>query len=180
MDDVTKRTDPRSQHISAADLIRALRLVLRVSQRELATQTGLSRSTVDRIESGALEPRLGQLDLLLGHAGWRLGVWDPSGHLEAAVAGLAHPFRDAADRHYPAHLDLIVDPQPGEWWGDRFGFQSPPETFKVNWAARELRRAQSQWDLARGPYKGRPNLPRPSAGPALPRLMRGPGAQGPA
>jgi transcriptional regulator with XRE-family HTH domain len=177
MTDATERTDPTSPQISAADLVRALRLVLRVSQRELATEAGLSRSTVDRIESGALEPRLGQLDRVLGLANWHLGVWDPGGDLGGALARLAHPFRDGAGRHYPAHLDLIVDPVPGEWWGDRFGFQSPPETFKVDWGARELRRAQSQWDLARGPYKGRPNLPRPSAGPALPRLIRGPATQ---
>jgi hypothetical protein len=70
---------------------------------------------VDRIEAGALEPRPGQLQALIEPAGWRLEIWDPTERLPAALAQVARPWRDGADRHYPAHPDLMVDPQPGQW-----------------------------------------------------------------
>jgi hypothetical protein len=34
----------------------------------------------------------------------------------------------SAERRYPAHLDTVLDPAPGEWWGDRYGLARPPET----------------------------------------------------
>jgi transcriptional regulator with XRE-family HTH domain len=135
------------------------------SQRELATASGISRSVIDRIESGAVEPRVAQLCTLLGLVGWHLGVMDETGGLQSALDHLTHPWRDGGERHYPAHLDLIVSPERGEWWGDWLGYQSPPETYQLDRAARDVRRAQSQWDLKRGPYRARPNVPRPTWGP---------------
>lgn len=97
----------------AADLARAVRRVKAANQRELAELCGLSRATIVRIEAGAVQPRVDQVQAILAVVGWRLGVWDPTGRLGAALADVVHPLRDGADRHYPAHLELIVDPQRG-------------------------------------------------------------------
>lgn len=52
--------------------------------------------------------------------------------------------RDGAERRYPAHLDTIVDPRVGEWWGDIYGLSRPPETFRRDRHARDYRRRLSQ------------------------------------
>lgn len=157
-----RNSDGDARAFVAADYVRAVRRVADASQRELATASGISRSVIDRIESGAVQPRVAQLGTLLGLVGWHLGVIDETGRLAPALEHVAHPLRDGGDRHYPAHLDLIVAPERGEWWGDWLGYQSPPETYRLDRAARDVRRAQSQWDLRRGPYQTRPNAPRPT------------------
>jgi transcriptional regulator with XRE-family HTH domain len=135
----------------SGDLVRRLRRVLDASQRELADLAGVSRSTIDRIESGRVEPRVHQLQELLGLVGWGLTVADIEGRLVDPLRELGGDLRDGAERRYPAHLDVILDPEMGDWWGDYLGLRSPPETFNRNRAVRDLRRSCSQADLA--PYR---------------------------
>jgi transcriptional regulator with XRE-family HTH domain len=144
------------------DYVRQLRRVADLSQRELADVTRISRSRIERIESGTADPRIGQLGELFGIRGWRLVVIDTDGRQVRPLRELGGDLRDGAGRRYPAHLDVIIDPLPGQWWADGYGLQSPPETFTRNRVARDVRRAQSQWDLKRGPYRAWPNAPRPT------------------
>jgi transcriptional regulator with XRE-family HTH domain len=146
----------------ADDYVRQLRRVQDWSQRELAERVSVSRRFIERLEAGYVDPRVSQLGDLFAWAGWQLRVVDAEGCLVRPLSELGGDLRDGADRRYPAHLDVIVDPVRGDWWADTFGLQSPPETFARDRHQRDLRRAQSQWDLKRGPYRLRPNLPRPT------------------
>jgi transcriptional regulator with XRE-family HTH domain len=143
------------------DYVRKLRRVADLSQRELAETAHLSRSQIERIEAGTADPRMRQLGDLFSLVGWGLVVLDAEGYQVRPLRELGGDLRDGADRRYPAHLDVIVDPLPGDWWADGYGLQSPPETFRRDRQARDVRRAQSQWDLKRGRYRAWPNVPRP-------------------
>jgi len=68
---------------------------------------------------------------------------DPDGHGRPPVGCLGR-HRDGAGRHYPVHLDTVLDPLLGEWWGDRFGLARPPETFHRDRARRDAQRARSK------------------------------------
>jgi hypothetical protein len=61
--------------------------------------------------------------------------------------------RDGAERRFPAHLDVIIEPQPGEWWGDQYGLARPPETFRRDRSARDPQRWLSQYGLGRTPRR---------------------------
>ena len=54
---------------------------------------------------------------------------------------------DLAGRRLPAHLDTILDPSYGDWWGYRYGLTAPPETFRRSRAYRDYVRRQSQWEV---------------------------------
>lgn len=133
------------------DFVRRVRRVADLSQRELAVVSGFSRSLIDRIESERVDPRVGQLNALLGMVNWGLVVVDAQGRLVVPLREFGGDLRDGGGRHYPAHLDLILDPEPGDWWADYMGLQSPPETFTRSRWLRDQRRARSQADLA--PYR---------------------------
>lgn len=110
-----------------------------MNQRELAAACAVSPSTISRAEAGRSSMGLGTFVLLLRAAGLRLVVVDED---KRRVPPLKEPpaTRDLADRRFPAHLDLILDPEPGEWWGDHFGLVRPPETFHRDPAARYAHR----------------------------------------
>jgi transcriptional regulator with XRE-family HTH domain len=137
--------------LPTGDLVRKLRRVADLSQRELASVTGVSRSVIDRIEAGRVDARVGQLQAIFGVRCWGLVVTDGEGRLVTPLREYQGDLRDGADRRYPAHLDVIIDPKYGEWWADSFGLQSPPETFTRSRWLRDDRRAESQADLA--PYR---------------------------
>ncbi len=156
------------------DYVRQVRRRLELSQRALARVARLSPATVARIESGAARPRIPVLERLLGLAGLFLIVVEPvrDGTAVAFVSPLEEvdgECRDGAERRYPAHLPLIVDPFTGEWWGDVFGLYRPPETFYRNPLLREVRRSMSR-------YSTRYDGPQPSWPPALVRAAFPPGA----
>ena len=157
-------TNPASQgwDFPTGDYMRKLRRVADLSQRELAEVVSLSRRLIERIETGDADPRLAQVAELFAIVGWRLEVVDHDGGPVQPLRELGGDLRDGADRRYPAHLDVIVDPRRGEWWADGYGLQSPPETFTRDRDRRDLRRAQSQWDLKRAGYRAWPNAPRPT------------------
>ncbi|MCO5972087.1 helix-turn-helix domain-containing protein [Actinoallomurus soli] len=140
-------------------LVRRGRRIARMSQREMARLAKVSPALVGSIESGRCTPSLAVLQRLLGVAGLFLIAVDMNGYvvqpLEEYHEADGRGVRDAAGRRYPAHLDLIIDPVPGEWWGDIYGLQRPPETFhRRSRKAREAQRRRSQESVRRGFRKG--------------------------
>jgi transcriptional regulator with XRE-family HTH domain len=127
-------------------LIRSVRRRADMSQRELAAAAELSSSTVGRIESGSLTPSLGVLLRLLAVGKLVLVVTDEDGNVVRPMH-IWDDTRDGADRQFPAHLDLILDPRPGEWWADVYGLARPPETLHRNRRYRDARRRRSQWEV---------------------------------
>jgi transcriptional regulator with XRE-family HTH domain len=127
-------------------LIRKVRRLADLSQRELARAARVSPSTVARIESGALAPSLDTLLRLLAVAKLVLVVTDEQGQVVQPMR-LWDDTRDGAERHYPAHLDLILDPRNQEWWACIYGLARPPETFHRDRRWRDARRRRSQWEV---------------------------------
>jgi glutamate-1-semialdehyde 2,1-aminomutase len=131
------------------DYVRQVRRRLGVSQRGLATVAGVGHSTVTRIESGGTAA-VRTLERLLAPAGLVLVVVEAVEEGDAALR-MVPPLRewdrcrDGADRRYPAHLPLVLDPQRGDWWGDAFGLVRPPETYYRSELLRRIRREESRW-----------------------------------
>lgn len=140
-------------------LVRAARRRADCSQRELAERAGVAASTVGRIEGGSLVPSLGVLRRLLAGAGLVLVAVDAEGRVVAPMLDDRDDLRDGAERRYPSHLDVVVDPGPGEWWGDRYGLTSPPETFHRDRWTRDARRRRSQWEVRVAQHAARPPPP---------------------
>lgn len=107
----------------------------------------MSPSTVGRIEAGSLVPSLTMLRRLLAAAGVVLVAVDRAGRLVPPMCDDRDDLRDGAERRYPTHLDTVLDPAPGEWWGDKYGLTSPPETFHRDRRHRDARRRRSQWEV---------------------------------
>jgi hypothetical protein len=55
--------------------------------------------------------------------------------------------RNGGGALYPSHLDTILDPRPGEWWGDQYGLARPPETYHRDPKRRDARRARSVYSV---------------------------------
>lgn len=121
--------------------IRQARRRAAMNQRELADTVDTSQSSIARAETGRTAPTLAVLLRVLRAGGMHLAVVDGQGRW---VPPLQEPplTRDLAGRRFPAHLDLILDPRGGEWWGDRYGLLRPPETFHRDPAARLAHRRQ--------------------------------------
>jgi len=96
--------------------VRRVRRLADLSQRELARAARVHGSTIGRIEAGELVPSLRMLQRLLAVADLRLTVVDEWGRLVLPMLTWDERL-DGAERRYPAHLDTILDPEPGEWWG---------------------------------------------------------------
>lgn len=128
-------------------LVRTARRRADCSQRELAERAGLAPSTVGRIEAGTLAPSIGTLQKLLAVAGLALVAIDRDGHVVRPMLDHRDDLRDGADRRYPSHLDTVLDPRYGEWWGDRYGLSRPPETFRRDRRRRDAQRARSVWEV---------------------------------
>lgn len=58
--------------MSAAELVRRARQNARLTQAQLATRVGTTQSAIARIETGATEPSLARVDLLVSACGGRL------------------------------------------------------------------------------------------------------------
>jgi transcriptional regulator with XRE-family HTH domain len=137
---------PDNGGLLVSGLVRAARRRADLNQRELARRAGVSASTVGRIEAGTLVPSLATLIRLLAVADLELVVIDGDRRQVAPM----EPFESATDgagRRYPAHLDTILDPRMGEWWGDLYGLARPPETFHRDRAKRDAQRARSRWEV---------------------------------
>jgi transcriptional regulator with XRE-family HTH domain len=110
------RATPWSTHPGV--LLRAIRRRRRISQRELAAISHLPRSTVSRIEAGAVMPRIDTLVRLIDAASHCLVIVDHRGrplHFDAQHEALI----DRGGRHFPAHADAVEtgDLEPIWWWG---------------------------------------------------------------
>ncbi len=153
--------------VSALDelpgMIRRVRRIADLSQREMAQRAQVSAATVARVETGTLTPRLSTLQRLLAVADLRLVVVDDGRHVVAPMQQW-QDVEDGAGRVYPAHLDTIVDPRPGEWWADKFGLARPPETFRRNRGIRDLERRRSQWEVRVAQHRGVPPPSEPIGG----------------
>ena len=127
-------------------IIRQVRRKADFSQRELAKFAKLSPAAVGAIESGHLTPSLPALMRLLNAANCQLVVVDADGRLVVPLL-VWKGVRDGAGRRFPAHLDVILDPEWGEWWADGYGLVRPPETFRRNRRFRDWQRRQSRRDV---------------------------------
>ena len=143
--------------------LRAARRSADLSQRQLAERAGVSRTVVERIESGETDsPRLGTVLRLLSAAGCPLRL-QPVDGAERPTGGPSHTperedlhLRDRAGRHYPAHLDVRPVAAFGSWWGDWLYLSTsaqriwhlaprlrPDRTFDLSREKRDYARAQT-------------------------------------
>jgi transcriptional regulator with XRE-family HTH domain len=113
-----------------------------MSQRELAARAKVAPSTVAKIEKGTITPGLRLFEAVLDAAGLFLVVADPDGNVLQPLEEFPLAV-DNAGRRYPAHLDLIIEPEPSEWWAGRYGLARPPETFHRDPVSVRRRRRES-------------------------------------
>ncbi|WP_433506093.1 helix-turn-helix domain-containing protein [Pseudonocardia halophobica] len=140
-----RRPPPGSLDVSG--LVRAVRRRADLSQRELAQKAGVAVSTVGRIEARRLVPTVAALERLLALAGLALVAVDERYVLVEPQRDVPRDgMRDGAGRRYPAHLDVIVQPGSGEWWGYKYGLAGPPETYHRSRAYRDNQRRRLQWE----------------------------------
>lgn len=153
-------------------IVRKCRRALRLSQRELAGKLGVSASTVGALETGARTPSLATLQRLLALAGYQLTVIDKDRRqvLPLLVWGNV---ADLANRRLPAHLDTILDPDYGEWWGDLYGLARPPETFRRSRAYRDQQRRVTRWQVRKAQFRPAPKPTEPDRLPGARRLQNG-------
>lgn len=138
-------------------LIRRARRIAGFSQRQMAASAGLSRSTVQRAETGELVPSVDALQRILAVSGLHLVVIDDAGHVVKPMEDWQGGVRDGAGRRHPAHLHVVLDPVLGEWWADVYGFERPPETFHRDPPeVREYRRRLSAWQVRKKRYFSSP------------------------
>src|SRR5262250_2196384 len=124
-----------NQPFPIAGYVRQVRRYTKTSQRELAKYLEVPQSTIARIEKGRRAPTIAMFTQILRFAGLSLVVVDEEGRFCPPLEELADT-RDWGERRWPAHLGLILDPLPGEWWDDRYGLVRPPETARRDPAAR--------------------------------------------
>ena len=148
----------RDNGFPAGGLIRAARRRADLGQHALAIRAAVSQSTVSRAEAGGLTPSLAVLCRLLAVADLELVVVDRDNRLVRPMITWDDT-RDGADRRFPAHLDTILDPRMGEWWGDRYGLARPPETFHRDGRRRDAQRIRSRWETRVAQYRAVPEPP---------------------
>ena len=100
---------------SLALACRRMRRQAKVSQRAFAARTGVSKTTVARIETGVVDPTIGLVVRLARAAGVALAITglEPT----SFVFGVVDDKRDGAGRHAPPHR--LSDAGAG-WWDPSF------------------------------------------------------------
>jgi transcriptional regulator with XRE-family HTH domain len=106
--------------MDTARLLRAVRRHRRLSQRDLADHAGVPHSTIGRIESGAVEPRVATLVAILRAVHLDLALVDQFGNV-LDVDEQGDRLRDRAFRRFPAHLEIerVIAEGRDPWWGWR-------------------------------------------------------------
>jgi transcriptional regulator with XRE-family HTH domain len=138
-----------------SEIVRRVRRTAGFSQRDLAKYARVSPAVVAALETGARAPSLRTLQRILNAANYQLVAVDASGRFAAPLL-VWQDVADGAGRRYPAHLDTIIDPEYGEWWGDVYGLARPPETFHRDPEDREYRQQLSQWEVRVAQHRGDP------------------------
>jgi transcriptional regulator with XRE-family HTH domain len=90
----------------AGGLVRRVRQLTGLSQRQLANRAKVSPATIGRVESGEMMPSLAVLQRLVGAAGLYLAVVDQEGRVVAPPADREWE-HDRGGRHYPMHLERL-------------------------------------------------------------------------
>jgi transcriptional regulator with XRE-family HTH domain len=143
-------------------LVRKARRLADMSQREMARAAEVSQAAISKIEAGTLMPSMGLLQRVLGVAKLWLVAVDDEGRVVEPMKDWQDT-RDGAGRRYPSHLDTILDPKPGDWWGDVYGLTAPPETFRRDRGVRDMQRKRSQWEVRVAKFRNVPPPPDPFA-----------------
>lgn len=125
----------------------------------MAERAGVAASTVGRIEAGKLVPSIATLRRLLAVADLELVAVDADGRLVQPMLDDRDDLRDGAERRYPSHLDTVLDPEDGEWWGHKYGMARPPETFHRDRRWRDVMRRRSVWEVRVNQNRHRPPPP---------------------
>jgi transcriptional regulator with XRE-family HTH domain len=122
-------------------LLRRIRRTADLSQRELATRIGVSKTTLAAAEAGTRDLGVARLARLAEVAGFRLVLLDADGR---EVTGMDPDGpRDATWRRLPAHLDTRHTDEVADRWADRPDRQQPWFTFGLDRAARDRQRARA-------------------------------------
>lgn len=150
--------EPRLGMYPVAQLVRRARRIADMSQRQMARFAKVAPSTIGKVEGGRMMPSVTVLERILGAAGLWLAVVDQNGRIVLPMEDWDDT-RDGAERRYPAHLDTILDPELGDWWGDTYGLARPPETFHRSRAHRDAQRRRSQWEVRVAKNRGVPPPP---------------------
>jgi transcriptional regulator with XRE-family HTH domain len=152
---------PRLGRFPIPGLIRKVRRVADLSQRELAARAGLSQSTVVRAEAGSRVPSLDILQRLLACAGYELIVIDRNGRVVQPMRE-SEWTRDLGGRRYPSHLDVLLNPRYGDWWFDGYGLARGPGSY-----FRDRRYRDGERDRERRAMIRWPGIRRRGSGPEL-------------
>jgi transcriptional regulator with XRE-family HTH domain len=116
--------------VTAFDLpgiLRRIRRIADLSQRELAAAAGVSASTIGQAESGARDLPVGRVAGMAQLAGLRLVLMDDQGSEVTPMTDEA--VRDMSGRRFPAHVDTRYSDE-GWWHGPhRYGREQPWYTF---------------------------------------------------
>lgn len=131
-------------------LLRGLRRVGDLSQRQLAERSGVPLSTISRLEAGTrTDARFSTVVRLAHAAGARVLVADADGN---PVPAIPHEqLSDEVGRHYPAHLDVRPVETDTDWWGcwwsgwytlspERWAHLAPDYSFDLSRTLRDARR----------------------------------------
>ncbi|MCZ2803809.1 helix-turn-helix transcriptional regulator [Modestobacter sp. VKM Ac-2983] len=105
-------------------MLRRVRRLADMSQRELAEASGVSRDRLSRAEAGRGDLRVGEFAGIVSLARLRLVLLDAQGQEVAPMSAAA--VRDRAGRRFPAHLDTRHGDE--DWWsGPHRHTRSQPE-----------------------------------------------------
>jgi transcriptional regulator with XRE-family HTH domain len=113
-------------------LLRAARGTRKVSQRRLAELAGLPRSTVDRIEAGLTDPRIGTLERLFGAIGYELTICTGQGRV-LRIDEHREQLVDYGGRHFPPHWEVREIDWMDNWWGWWRKKSPPPRGYTYWW-----------------------------------------------
>lgn len=153
--------------LSVPEMLRTARHFADLSQRELASRSGVPKSVLGDLESGRTQaPAFGLVERLLAACGLRLVLMDP--RLATPVFRRAHDGAlDAGGRHFPGHLDVRVVADDSQWWFSRLipGQRQRP-AFTADWRRNQnrprVRRPRAQ--RRAGEQQGRQAGAQPAAG----------------